>query len=170
TVSGMSPWQKLLNFLFLSVSSRTAGFNTFDLNAMRGPTKLFVCMLMFVGAAPGSTGGGIKVTTMIVLVSTVWCALRGLSEVYILKHQIKKATVYKALAIAALAMVVCLTSAATVLQSFKTAGIPLWGIDGFFEAVSAFGTVGLSVGVSGAATGGAKLALIFTMFFGRVGP
>ena len=170
TMGYMTGEEKIYNALFLSVSSRTAGFNSFDLAAMSAPTKLFVCLLMFIGAAPGSTGGGIKITTAVVLISTVWCALRGQGEVYILKHQIKKSTVYKSLAICTVAGLVCIVASVGASFSAEYMGIPHWGIDAFFEAVSAFGTVGLSVGVTGGASILGKCALILTMFIGRVGP
>ena len=169
TLGYMTTGEKVANSLFLSVSSRTAGFNSFDLNAMTAPGKLFVCLLMFIGAAPGSTGGGIKITTMVVLASTVWCALRGLGEVYILSHQIKKNIVYKSLAICALAALVCIV--ASIGAGFDIGDAEShWGINTFFEAVSAFGTVGLSVGVTGEASLIGKIALILTMYIGRVGP
>lgn len=166
TMGNMDVLGKMHHSLFQSVTTRTAGFNTIDLNGMTEISKLISIVLMFIGAAPGSTGGGMKITTMVVLLMTVISIIRGRTETIVLRRKVDKTIVYKALAVASLAgMLVILTTAILLLT-----GDAKSGINALFETVSAFGTVGLSVGVTGQAGLISKIMLIITMFLGRVGP
>lgn len=170
TLGPMSWGDKLLNALFGSVTCRTAGFNTFDLAGMRGGTKVLFCVLMFIGACPGSTGGGIKVTTFAVVMMTVWCVVRGNSETVILRRRVAQEAVYKALAILVISLLAVALCSGTIMLVMEDYHLPASGLDVFFEAVSAFGTVGLSSGVTAVANIPARVVLIFVMYLGRVGP
>lgn len=166
TLGEMSIWSKMHHALFQSITTRTAGFNTFDLDGMTEISKLLSVVLMFIGAAPGSTGGGMKITTMVVLLMTVVSIIRGRTETIILRRKVDKSIVYKALAVASLAGLLVVLTTAVLLAT----GDANSGINALFETVSAFGTVGLSVGVTGSTGLISKGMLIITMFLGRVGP
>jgi trk system potassium uptake protein TrkH len=170
TMGQLPVWQRFLAAFFQSVTTRTAGFNSLDYAAMHDITKVFTIFLMFIGAAPGSTGGGIKVTTAAVLAMTVISVVRGYSDTVIMKRKISKQTVYKSLAIILIALAAICLATGVIAFTTHSAGITFSGIDSFFESTSAFATVGLSVGISGAANVPSRLILILTMFMGRVGP
>ena len=170
TLGPMSVPEKILNSFFMSVTARTAGFNSIPYENAFGVTKLLNVALMFIGAAPGSTGGGIKVTTAYVLLMTVVCVMRGKDDTLIGRHKVDKSVVYKALAVTSLALLAVFASAATIFFTSHTDGMTFSEIDALFESVSAFGTVGLSCGVTGSANTLSLVALTLTMFLGRVGP
>lgn len=158
---------KIMASLFQSVSTRTAGFNTIDLAACEPISKLLMSFLMFIGAAPGGTGGGIKITTFAVLFLTVVSVARGRSECLINGRRISHQTVYRAFSITVLGVIAVLITTLFATTHTTTA---VGGVDALFEAVSAFATVGLSVGVTSALTLGAKIVFMIVMFMGRVGP
>lgn len=158
---------KLMASLFQSVSTRTAGMNTVDLAACNPVCKLMMSALMFIGAAPGSTGGGVKVTSFAVLVLTIRSVAQGRDECIIDEHRIDHKTVYRALTIIVLGALAAFV--ATVVVYYNTAD-SVSVIDSLFESFSAFGTVGLSVGVTARMNSGAKLLYMLVMFMGRVGP
>lgn len=166
-LDGMSFGDKLMASLFQSVSARTAGFNTVDLADTTLTTRLMMCILMFIGAAPAGTGGGIKVTTISVLLVTVLSVIQGKEDASIFGRQIPKRAVYRSLSIAILSLFAVLTAAVTI---FFNTGSAVNEFNSLFEAVSAFGTVGLSVGVTGFMAPAAKAITMLTMFIGRVGP
>lgn len=170
TLGEMTPFQKILNSFFMSVSARTAGFNTVPLDKMFGISKLFTIMLMFIGAAPGSTGGGIKITTAFVLIMTVVCVMSGKNDTIIDNRKVDKSVVYKALAVFSIATLAVMIATATIFFTSHSGGRAFSEIDAIFESVSAFGTVGLTCGVTGVANAASRLVLILTMFIGRVGP
>lgn len=164
TLKDLPLWQKIMASFFQSITPRTAGFNSVDVAGMHDATKLFMCALMFIGAAPGSTGGGIKVTTFMVLVMTVVGTLRNKTQTTIMRRRVDHMTVYRSLAVAALSICVCIITSAVILWEMDVATI-----DGIFEAFSAFGTVGISTGITPTLGIASKIALILTMFIGRVG-
>lgn len=169
TIGNMPFWQKLLNSMFMSVSTRTAGFNTFPIENMNAITKSLFIFFMFIGAAPGSTGGGIKVTTFYVLVMTCVCVLAGKSDTIIHKRVLDKAVVYKSMTVVSVAVTAVMISTCTMY--FTTYHLhPINEIDALFEAVSAFATVGLSSGMTAVINPFVRIILIVTMFLGRVGP
>ncbi len=168
TLGPMPFGEKLSASFFQSVSARTAGFNSIDLASMREPGKLLMCALMFIGAAPGSTGGGIKVTTFVVLIMTVYSVMRGRDDTVVLHRRVDKKVVYKALAITILSATLVIVTFFVIFYCQRQLGVS--SIDSLFESVSAFGTVGLSCSVTPGLAAGAKIAVIFTMFCGRVGP
>ena len=167
TLSGLSIPEKVMASLFQSVSTRTAGMNTVDLAACGPITKLMMSVLQFIGAAPGSTGGGVKVTTFAVVVLTIRSVAQGRDDCVIANHHIESKTVYRALTIIMLGIVAALGSAVVVFYNTSDA---VSVIDAVFESCSAFGTVGLSVGVTSQLNTGAKLLYMLVMFTGRVGP
>ena len=167
TMGGLSVPGKIMAALFQSVSTRTAGMNTIDLAACSPISKLLMSVLQFIGAAPGSTGGGVKVTTFAVLILTIRSVAQGRDDCVIGGHHIESTTVYRALTIIVIGAVAAFGSAVVVYyNTAETVSV----IDCIFESCSAFGTVGLSVGVTGQLNTGAKLLYMACMFMGRVGP
>lgn len=167
TMGGLSVPGKIMAALFQSVSTRTAGMNTIDLAACSPISKLLMSVLQFIGAAPGSTGGGVKVTTFAVLTLTIRSVAQGRDDCVIGGHHIESKTVYRALTIIVIGAVAAFGSAVVVYyNTAETVSV----IDCIFESCSAFGTVGLSVGVTGQLNTGAKLLYMACMFMGRVGP
>lgn len=167
TIGVMGVGDKLVNSMFQSVSARTAGFNTVDLGSMQTITKCMMCLLMFIGAAPGGTGGGIKVTTFSVILVAVASVATGREDAVLFHHKIDKKIVYRALAIAVLSLLAVILATLFIFFYTSDAYDPL---DSLFEAVSAFATVGLSVGATATMEPLARFITILTMFIGRVGP
>ena len=167
TMGGLSVPGKIMASIFQSVSTRTAGMNTVDLAACGPITKLMMSILQFIGAAPGSTGGGVKVTTFAVVILTIRSVAQGRDDCVIADHHIESKTVYRALTIIVLGAVAALGSAVVVYYNTSDA---VSVVDSIFESFSAFGTVGLSVGVTAQLNTGAKLLYMLVMFMGRVGP
>lgn len=169
TIGGMGFGDKVLNSFFQSITCRTAGFNSIDTGSLNPISKVFAIMLMFIGAAPGSTGGGLKVTTAVVIFMTVVSVLRNKGDTIIFGRKVDKSTVYKALTITMLSLAIVFIATLTAFFALKEK-VPVSGIDTLFEVVSAFATVGLSAGVTAVATWFVELVFIFVMFLGRVGP
>lgn len=167
TLGSMTAGDKIVNSMFQSISARTAGFNTIDLASMSSITKCMLCVLMFIGAAPGGTGGGIKVTTFSVILVTVASVVTGREDAQIFRRRIDKKTVYQALSIAMLSLGVVIF---VTLVVFFNCGEVISPLDCLYEVVSAFGTVGCSVGVTGQMHPLALIITMITMFIGRVGP
>ena len=163
----MSMGTKVLAALFQSVTTRTAGFNTIDQGAMTLPSKLLSMVLMFVGASPASTGGGIKTTTFCIMLMACASIIKGSGE----NIQFKYRRISVVLAIKA--FVICTISFMFVLLCSSMIMIFEQGLTFdaiLFEAFSAFGTVGLSVGITPGLSVASRIILIITMFAGRVGP
>jgi len=156
---------KILIAGFQSVVMRTAGFNSIDIGAMETSALFVAIALMFVGASPGSTGGGIKTTTVRILLMSTLAALRGKEEVNCYQRQIPTARVLKALAV-----VVASAISVVIITTCISASDPnLSFISILFEAVSAFATVGLSTGITADLSTLGQLFIIATMYIGRVG-
>ena len=166
TLGNLSNFEKFNASFFHSTASRTAGFNSINLNDMKPTSKVLSVFLMFIGAAPGSTGGGIKVTTFGVIIMAVFSQIRGSEDIILFKRKINQYTVNKALSISVLsALLVIITT--TVIVSIQT---DLSVMDILFETTSAFGTVGLTLGTTPLLNNISKGLIILTMFLGRVGP
>jgi trk system potassium uptake protein TrkH len=166
--------ERLLAAWFLSVTPRTAGFNTVDYGQMASQTLFFTIFLMFVGASPGSTGGGIKTTTFGLLVALVVARWRGRGRASVFRRTIPHAVMDRALLLAMVAWAL-VSFAIGLLAVVETGDAPYFHeqprfVAMMFEAVSAFGTVGLSTGITPTLAAGSKLVLIALMFVGRVGP
>ncbi len=168
TIGNASFGSKVTESFFYSVSLRTAGFNTFDLESMNSISKLFSILLMFIGVAPGSTGGGIKITTFAIIIMTVLSVIQNKGDTIIMGRKIDKESVYKSLTIIVLAALVVSFTACVLFYANTDDNIQ--GIDAAYEAVSAFSTSGLSVGVSSLCNAISRILLCLTMFIGRVGP
>jgi trk system potassium uptake protein TrkH len=171
---GMSLSGRILSSLFQSVTARTAGFNTINTGLMSGATLFVIMILMFIGASPGSCGGGIKVSTFAVLMGIVRARLTKGLHVVFFKRRVSTFVQTEAVTFVILASLVVVTGA-LLLQISETAGLSRLATQGrflelLFEAVSAFGTVGLSTGITPELSPLSKLILIALMFIGRVGP
>jgi trk system potassium uptake protein TrkH len=156
---------KVLAAFFQSVSPRTAGFNTLNLAGMYDTTLLSMIVLMFIGASPGSTGGGIKTTTFIAMVLSVLSTYRSDPHVVLGGRTLPKDVIQKAWAITTSAAVLVFLIVSILSLTERTDLLTV-----LFEVTSAFGTVGLSLGITPYLTDVGKMAIILTMFIGRVGP
>ncbi|WP_445636118.1 TrkH family potassium uptake protein [Nostoc sp. DSM 114161] len=150
---------------FQSVTPRTAGFNTIDISKMTTAGLFITIALMFIGASPGGTGGGIKTTTLRVLTSCTKAILQGKEEVLLYERKIAISLILKAVGV--LVGSVATVILATILISLTDPELDFIQI--LFEVVSAFATVGLSTGITATVSTAAKLVLIITMYVGRVG-
>lgn len=152
--------------LFQGVASRTAGFSTVDVSMLR-PVTLFVLLpLMFIGGSPGSTAGGIKTVTFVVMVGSAWSLIRGHGDLTLYGRRIPSRTAVQASAIALLGILL-VGGAVTMLLVFEP---QLTLQETLFETVSAFATAGLSTGVTPELGGVGRLVLVFLMYLGRLGP
>lgn len=156
---------QLLLAWFQSVTPRTAGFNTIDIGKMSDAGLFITIALMFIGASPGGTGGGIKTTTLRVLTSCTKAILQGKEEVWLYERRIAITLILKAIGVVFGSLATVLS--ATVLISLTDPKLEFIQI--LFEVVSAFGTVGLSTGITGSISTAAKIVIIVTMYIGRVG-
>lgn len=166
TMGDFSLIEKLNASFFQSTAARTAGFNSINLSDMNEMSKVFTVFLMFVGAAPGSTGGGIKVTTLGVLIVAVFSQVRGSKNIVLFKYKINQLTVNKALSITGLGMML-VAVITTIIVSMQP---NISFLSALYETVSAFGTVGLTLDVTHLLNSISKALIILTMFLGRVGP
>ncbi len=162
----MSMWEKFQVSFFQSVTPRTAGFNTVNLNSLHPHSLYMLILLMFIGASPGSTGGGVKITTFAVLLQSVTATLKGKFDVEFFERKIPAATVVKSIAIFIISLIV--VSAGVLVMMRLEPDKSFLAI--FFEVTSAFGTVGLSLGITPFLTVLGKVTIILMMFVGRVGP
>lgn len=154
-----------LDSLFQSVSSRTAGFNTVDIGRLNQGTLLIITALMFIGGSPGSTAGGIKTSTFAIIFSIMFMGRNNFKDVVIRNRHIPRKNVIHALVVFVFAFNIVIVS--TVLILFFHPEKEIMSV--LFESVSAFGTVGLSTGITNSLNGSAKLVIIATMFCGRIG-
>lgn len=171
TLGTMTWGERILAAFFQSVTARTAGFNTIDISGLTIPSMLLVIFLMYVGASSGSTGGGIKTSTFGVIIISLWSTLRGRTDVVVYKRRLPSEVVTKAFLIASLAaLTIAFMNLLIILFEKRDF------LSGLFEVVSAFGTVGLSVGDGGTRSLSAlfspagRLVIILAMFIGRLGP
>ena len=167
TLAGCSEGEKILNAFFQSVTMRTAGFNSFDLSALRDGTKLFSSLLMMIGASPASTGGGIKTTTIAALTLLMLSVVRGESEVNVARRRLSDDISRRALAVAVLFLTTLLTGT-LIISLIENGRFPLEDI--LFEASSAMGTVGVSAIGTPNLSSASRAVLLPMMFLGRVGP
>ncbi|WP_169083813.1 TrkH family potassium uptake protein [Paenibacillus sp. PL91] len=163
---GSLDWSgKIWSSFFQSVTPRTAGANTLDYTALRQATMFFTIILMFIGASPGSTGGGIKTTTFTTLIGAVIAMIRGREDIVMFRHRLGKDRIFKALTITLISLGLVIIVTMTLSMTEDQAFIKL-----LFEATSAFGTVGLSIGVTPELSTVGKIVIALTMFAGRLGP
>lgn len=159
----MSMGNRILSAFFQSVTPRTAGFNSVDIASLSEGSKLITILLMFIGAAPGGTGGGIKVTTLAVMGAAVFASLKGREDVSLGRFRLESETLRRAFSGVAIYL------AMTVFGVFVLCaqGQPL--TDSTFECFSAIGTVGLSTGITATLSPLSRIAIILLMYAGRVG-
>ncbi len=156
---------RFLAAYFQSVTTRTAGFNTINIGHLTNACYFLMMILMFIGASPGSTGGGIKTSTFGIFLGSIWSMLKGRNSVEMFKRNIPSNVVNKALSVIILAFMLLSVFGFILLLTQK--GNPVHML---FELVSAFGTVGLSTGITSQLTTLGKIIIIITMFIGRIGP
>ncbi|SCW30689.1 trk system potassium uptake protein TrkH [Paenibacillus tianmuensis] len=156
---------KILASFFQSVSPRTAGANSVDIGAMRQASQFFIIILMFIGASPGSTGGGIKTTTFTTLIGAMIAMIRGKEDIVLFHYRLGKDRILKAITLTmiALFLVIFVTMLLTMTENQSFLKL-------LFEVTSAFGTVGLTMGVTPELSYFGKIMISLTMFAGRLGP
>ncbi|MNZ58348.1 Ktr system potassium uptake protein B [compost metagenome] len=155
---------KIWSSFFQSVTPRTAGANSLDIGGLRQATQFFIIILMFIGASPSSTGGGIKTTTFTILMGAVFSMIRGRSDLVLFRYRLAEERVFKAVTITMLSLFL-VVFVAMVLSTTEDASF----LSILFEATSAFGTVGLSMGLTGELSVFGKVVISLTMFAGRLG-
>jgi len=172
SLGSLGAGEALLASYFQSVTPRTAGFNTLDIGALSSPTLFLLIALMFIGASPGGTGGGVKTTTFGVTMIALWATVRGKGDPVLFRHRLAPDLVARAFFITLTAFLVLNLISWLVLL---VEGRDLMAT--VFETTSAFGTVGLSVGqagsmlsLSGHFSNSGKLLIALMMYLGRVGP
>ncbi len=159
---------RLPTALFQSVTARTAGFNTIDIATMSEAGKLALIALMFIGGSPGSTAGGIKTVTLVVLIMTAYASLRKRPQVEIFKRSIRTVVVGRAITVVLLFVGVLISVTLALSVTERHNGFAMMDI--MFESASALGTVGLSTGITSSLTTAGKLFIIAAMLIGRLGP
>ncbi|WP_373232829.1 TrkH family potassium uptake protein [Cohnella sp.] len=168
TFSSLTWSEKIWAGFFQGVVTRTAGFNTIDIATMMTASQFLMIFLMFIGASSGSTGGGIKTTTFVVLLFTVIAIIKGKQDVQILQRRIPQALILRSLAVMVISVGVVLSAA--FLLTLSEHSLQKNFMEVLFEATSAFGTVGLSMGLTSELSPLGKCIIILTMYIGRLGP
>ncbi|MCL2336214.1 MAG: TrkH family potassium uptake protein [Firmicutes bacterium] len=168
TLGGLSTGQKMWAAYFQGVAPRSSGLSTIDITHMLAATQLVIIILMFIGSSSGSTGGGIKTGTFAILVLSFIAIIRGKTEVSVFRRTVTADLILRALAVILSSMMVVLI--ATLLLAFTEHTMQGDFLDVLFEVVSAFGTVGLSLGLTVKLSVWGKIVIILTMFIGRLGP
>lgn len=172
TLGALPPGGRVLAALFQAITPRTAGFNTIDIGAMTEPGLFLIMVLMFIGGAPGGTAGGVKITTFGITVLALWATVRGAADATVLRRRIPPEQVARAFFVSLIGFLALNVAAGVLLIVEGRHLLPI-----LFEATSAFGTVGLSMGEAGSAvslsghfSGPGQWLVIILMFIGRVGP
>ncbi|MBM7660169.1 trk system potassium uptake protein TrkH [Bacillus mesophilus] len=165
TLGPLSLGDKLWASYFQAVTPRTAGFNSLDIASLDDSTIHFMLLLMFVGAGSASTGGGIKLTTLVVIILAVISFLRGKDQIMIARRSISETVVFRSLAISTMALMLIFM---VIFILNITEDAPFLEI--VFEVISAFGTVGLSMGLTGELSEIGKVMIVLVMFIGKLGP
>jgi len=169
------PWQnRLLASLVQSITPRTAGFNTVDIGRLANETILLMIVLMFIGASPGSTGGGVKTTSASLLFLIMWSRLRGREDVDVFHRTVPRELLQRTISIILAATLSIFLIVSVMLLASEHAGSAAASrhlfVEYLFETTSAFATVGLSMDLTPSLNTAQKLAIILMMFAGRVGP
>lgn len=164
-LKALTPGHKLLTAFFHSVSSRSSGFSTLDINSLMMPSQLILIIFMFIGASPGSTGGGIKTTTVALMVAVVMAQLRGKKDIEIFERRIEDSDIYPSFTLFFMAILLLLILTLLVALTNQADFSKI-----LFDVTSALGTVGLSTGLSTQLNAAGKILLVIAMFLGRVGP
>lgn len=165
SMAGFTIGEKATASLFQAITARTAGFNTVAISTLANPTALMLMILMFIGASPGSTGGGIKTSTIGILLGTVRSILKGRTNTELFHRTIPQDQVNRALTVIFIAFG-AISASAFALMTVEARPFT----DTLFETISAFGTVGLSRGITPNLSTGGKIIIMITMIAGRIGP
>lgn len=165
TLQPLSATGKALGSLFQSVTARSAGISTLNVGELRQATQFFITLMMFIGAAPGSTGGGIKVTTFAILLGTLLARMQAKEDVVLFRRRLANERVYKAVTFTMFSFLLIII--ASMILSI-TENYPFLGI--LFEATSAYGTAGMSTGLTPNLSLYGKILIMLLMFIGRLGP
>jgi potassium uptake TrkH family protein len=165
TIKGYGLYGSIVSSVFQSVTCRTAGYNTVDFTSLGQPIVIFMMFLMFIGASPGSTGGGIKTTTFSVIIRSAISTIKGRKNVEIVKHTISSDTISRAYSIALFSISLIFIS--TFMLSITDPEKSFLSL--LFEEISAFATVGLSVGITSSLSLAGKSIIILSMYIGRIG-
>ena len=165
TLGGLGFANKLFAAFFTAATPRTAGFNVIPTDALTTPILLFLLLLMFIGASPASTGGGVKTTTFALLLASVNALTKGSDEVVLYERHIPSPLILKALSVlfVSFSLIFAIIFAISIVEHKPFLALA-------FEVVSAFGTVGLSMGITPELGNAGRLLIVFTMFVGRIGP
>lgn len=166
TLGNLGMLEKWMAAMFQSVTPRTAGFNTLAIDKLTMSSLLMTIVLMFIGGCPASTAGGIKTTTFGLILFNIGSVIGGYEETVMFKRRVSQVYISRALALMSLAL--SLVIIVTMMLSFNEREFEFMAL--LFETVSAFGTVGLSTGITPMLNDASKLVLAVTMFFGRLGP
>lgn len=166
TLDSFTLWEKIQISFFQSTTLRTAGFNSIPFGSLHAHTIFIMILFMFVGGSPGSTAGGIKTTSLAILYESIRTTLKGRNQVVIFRRKISSSLVVKTTALAFLSIV----SVSTVLVIMLKVEPKHDFLSLFFEVVSAFGTVGLSLGITPFLSDAGKFVIVIMMFVGRIGP
>jgi len=166
TIGNLNLGDKVVASLFQSVTTRTAGFNTIDTAGLTDSSKFLTMILMFIGGSPGSTAGGIKTTTIAIVILSIIAILKGRDDTELFNRRLSRDVTDRVLVIfgIAISLVIFVTFLLTISEGNKEF------LDIFFETISAFGTVGLSTGITSDLSSLGKIIISLTMFSGRVGP
>ncbi|MDQ0113440.1 TrkH family potassium uptake protein [Paenibacillus harenae] len=165
TLQPLSATGKTLGSLFQSITARSAGLSTIDPSMLREVTQFFLIILMFIGAGPGSTGGGIRVTTFAILVGAMVAMIRGKEDIVLFRYRIAKQQIHQAIMLTMISFAI-ICSAAMLLSITETGSF----LAILFEATSAYCTVGMSSGLSSHLSTPGKVIIMLLMFVGRLGP
>lgn len=174
TLADMPAWARPFNSLFMSVTARTAGFNTVDYNAASGGGNFLTILLMSIGGSPGSAAGGLKTTTVVLIGLLAWSRFRGRDVVSVWGRSVPEETVQRAVGLFAVGfgvVTIAILGYAALEMGAQAHSVAGHGFLSYmFEAASAFNTVGLSMGVTSDLSVGSRWVTIALMFMGRVGP
>jgi len=174
SLKALPPAQQFFSSFFQSITSRTAGFNTINFAMLSYPTLFFIIILMFIGASPGSTGGGVKTTTIGILITNLVSKLRGSERVNIFRRTLNEELINRAaiIVLSAIIVVALMTFGVLIAEqgNHSSDGASSNPLGTLFEVVSAFGTVGLSTGITPKLTIASKALITAMMFMGRLGP
>ncbi|HEY8390228.1 MAG TPA: potassium transporter TrkG, partial [Clostridia bacterium] len=175
TLADMNFGYKLLNAFFMAVTPRTAGYCSVDLTKMTLASRFFTILLMFIGASPASTGGGIKTTTAVILLFAIFSGVNNQNKIILNKRYINSRIILRAVALSVFfVLLICLSTIILMLTESNNMALQAAGSYNletlFFETVSALSTVGLTLNATPLLSVGGKIIIMITMFMGRVGP
>lgn len=165
SMGGLTLAEKWMTAMFQSVTTRTAGFFTVPQNLLREESRLLSCVLMFIGGSPGGTAGGVKTTTIAVLLMTCWSVLKGSEDTVCFRRKIPAAVVRTGFSVFTVALLFVIFGTLAIVTLEQTSLI-----DALYEVVSAVGTVGLTTGLTPGLRPVSKLVMILLMYIGRLGP